>query len=309
MSRIRTVKPELFKHESLFEAEMTTKLPLRLAFIGLLTCCDREGRFKWRPQRLKLDMLPYDNIDITQILDALAKYEFITKYEVKGKFYGFIPSFTRHQQINNREIESDIPAPVESIVITNNNLANTEVKNTIDASVTRASRVEHASELCTCMHQGNMEYGIGNMEGNREYGIRNMNVVASLTRYHDLDPPIQKIFKHWQTVMKHPDAKLDNKRKILIKNALGLGYSVEQLFHAITGCSVTPHNIGNNPQGQRYDGLHIIFKDADQIDRFIQHHNNPPKPISDVEKRNQSNVNAVQRWINKKMQEEVEHAK
>lgn len=53
MSRIRTVKPELFKHEELFDAEQNSKLPLRLAFIGLFTVADREGRFKWRPRTLK----------------------------------------------------------------------------------------------------------------------------------------------------------------------------------------------------------------------------------------------------------------
>jgi hypothetical protein len=46
MGRIRTVKPELFQHGDLFDAEVESGFPLRLAFIGLFTCCDREGRFK-----------------------------------------------------------------------------------------------------------------------------------------------------------------------------------------------------------------------------------------------------------------------
>ena len=118
MSRIRTVKPELFKHEDLFNAEINSQLPLRLAFIGLLTCCDREGRIKWRPRRLKLDMLPYDNVDSVQVLDALAKHGFIKKYEHQGEWYGYIPSWTKHQQINNREIKSTIPAPPKLKTIT-----------------------------------------------------------------------------------------------------------------------------------------------------------------------------------------------
>ena len=36
MSRIRTVKPELFKHEWLYEAEIATKLPLTPIAAGLL---------------------------------------------------------------------------------------------------------------------------------------------------------------------------------------------------------------------------------------------------------------------------------
>lgn len=113
MARIRTVKPELFRHEELHQAEVETGLPLRLAFIGLFTCCDREGRFEWRPQRLKLDILPYDEVDIRDVLIALSDYRFIEHYEVDGKSYGHIPSFLNHQVINQREAQSKIPEPPE----------------------------------------------------------------------------------------------------------------------------------------------------------------------------------------------------
>jgi len=171
MSRIRTVKPELFKHEGLYEAEIATKLPLRLAFIGLFICCDREGRFKWKPQRLKLDLLPYDNIDLTKILDALVDYGFINKYEVEGNWYGAIPTWSKHQHINHREMSSDIPAPSESVAITKvvtkqNITSNSE----IDACFTGDPAVPDASEYCPGKPgYARGEYGIGN----REYGIGN----------------------------------------------------------------------------------------------------------------------------------------
>lgn len=112
MARIRTVKPDLFRHEALFEAEQESGLPLRLAFIGLFTACDREGRFEWRPRALKLDVLPYDNADFSKVLDALAKHGFIEKYSVNGSDYGRIPSWNNHQLINMREAKSKIPEPV-----------------------------------------------------------------------------------------------------------------------------------------------------------------------------------------------------
>ncbi len=80
---------------------------------------------------------------------------------------------------------------------------------------------------------------------------------------------IEDIFQYWQTIMDHPNAKLDDKRRKLIRNALKTGYAVNDLKTAIVGCSLTPHNMGDNDRGQRYDGLHVIFKNADQIDRFI----------------------------------------
>ncbi|AWC21399.1 hypothetical protein CO731_00850 [Aminobacter sp. MSH1] len=133
MARIRTIKPEFFKHEELFEAEQETGLPLRLAFAGLWTQCDREGRFVWRPRQLKVDVLPYDDIDFARVLDALCTRGFVQKYEVENRAFGIVPSWKRHQVINNRETASAIPEPVENL-------------EQSDAIVTRRSRVGHASQ-------------------------------------------------------------------------------------------------------------------------------------------------------------------
>lgn len=113
MGRIRTIKPEFFKHEDLFDAEADTGLPLRIAFAGLWTKCDREGRFEWRPRALKSDILPYDNVDFAHVLDVLARAGFVSQYEVGGRQYGLVPSFRKHQVINQREKKSEIPAPGE----------------------------------------------------------------------------------------------------------------------------------------------------------------------------------------------------
>lgn len=108
--RIRTVKPEFFMHAELSDIERTSNVPIRLAFIGLWCACDREGRFKWEPRRLGVQILPYDHVDFDFILDILHKNGFIEKYEVDGKTYGCVPSFHRHQVINNREQESYLPS-------------------------------------------------------------------------------------------------------------------------------------------------------------------------------------------------------
>ena len=62
-----------------------------------------------------------------------------------------------------------------------------------------------------------------------------------------------------------------------IRAALKIGYDISDLKTAIDGCMKTPHNIGKNDRGQVYDGLHIILKDADQIDRFMGNAKKPPK--------------------------------
>jgi hypothetical protein len=134
MSRIRTIKPEFFKHSGLFDAEQETGLPLRVAYAGLWTCCDREGRFKWRPRDLKLDVLPYDDCDFSRVLDALATRGFVVKYASptdENAFFGLIPSWKAHQFINNKEPQSQIPEPLSNL--------------DVDACLTREKRVDDAS--------------------------------------------------------------------------------------------------------------------------------------------------------------------
>lgn len=131
--RIRTIKPEFFTHDGLFELEQQTQLPIRVAYIGLWCASDREGRFKWEPRRLGAQILPYDGIDFSRVLDALATRGFVVRYASPGSkdaCFGWIPSFTRHQVINNRERSSEFPNPPDN--------------NDIDACPTRAPHVNDA---------------------------------------------------------------------------------------------------------------------------------------------------------------------
>ena len=149
MARIRTVKPELFTHEQLYEAEQETGLPLRVAFIGLFTAADREGRFKWRPKTLKLSVLPHDHLDFSRVLDALLTRGFLVKYASStGEIFGCIPTFLLHQQINNREAPSTLPDPAQCV----------DLSKEIDASVTRAPRVDDA---CPTRYEGKGREGKG----------------------------------------------------------------------------------------------------------------------------------------------------
>jgi hypothetical protein len=141
--RIRTVKPEFFTHEGLFDLESSTGLPVRLAFAGLWCAADREGRFKWEPRRLGVQILPYDNVDFSRVLHALATRGFIRKYASGTGVFGVIPSFLTHQVINNREKDSEIPEPLEYM--------------DCDASGTREARVGHAGKAEGKGREGNME--------------------------------------------------------------------------------------------------------------------------------------------------------
>ena len=78
MKRTRQINPGFFTNDEL--AEIT---PLgRLLFAGLWVIADREGRLEDRPKKIKAEILPYDDCDIDDLLNQLAKAGFIERYKV-----------------------------------------------------------------------------------------------------------------------------------------------------------------------------------------------------------------------------------
>lgn len=112
MARIRSIKPEFFKDDRLYEAERAAALPLRLALTGLWCQADRAGRFRWAPRALKTDVLPYDESDFDAVLAALVKAGYLVRYvEQDGEAYGQVCSWERWQRVPTREPASELPAP------------------------------------------------------------------------------------------------------------------------------------------------------------------------------------------------------
>ena len=141
--RIRTIKPEFFTHEGLWELEQESGLPIRISFAGLWCCADREGRFKWEPRRLGVQILPYDGIDFSRVLHALTTRAFVLHYRVNDTCFGCIPSFLKHQVINNRESESIIPSMDSGELV---GVDKEQLGHVPHASGTRQARVGHASK-------------------------------------------------------------------------------------------------------------------------------------------------------------------
>lgn len=107
MARARNIKPSFFTNDELSELP-----PLaRLLFIGLWTIADFKGCFEYKPKRLKVQLLPYDDCDIEQLVSALDKSRFISIYSVQGQTFGKVLNFNKHQNPHKNEKEkgSDIP--------------------------------------------------------------------------------------------------------------------------------------------------------------------------------------------------------
>ncbi len=109
--RIRTIKPEVFQDERLWDLSLSTGLPLLQGFAGLWCFSDREGRFEWRPRALKNGILPYWSGDFARVLEVLESGRFIARYLVDSSPFGVVRTFLEHQVINQREAQSVLPAP------------------------------------------------------------------------------------------------------------------------------------------------------------------------------------------------------
>ena len=160
MPRIRSIKPQYFQHEALYEAEIQSGgLPLRLAYIGLWTQCDNRGYFRWRPTQLKLNILPYDACDFSKVLKALSDHGFIIKYEMRGEFFGCVPTFLKHQHPHPKE-RSDGGIPPPEFASTTPTLVRPLSDVGLGLVETPASRVVDGSWV--------MDHGSGNGSGQEQ---------------------------------------------------------------------------------------------------------------------------------------------
>ncbi len=265
MARIRTIKPEFFDHVGLFDAEQETGLPIRLAYIGLWTQADREGRFIYEPRRLKARVLPYDDVDFSRVLDALATRGFIQIYIVDGKKYAWIPSWHLHQSINNKEKDSSLPGIEDAD-------ANPKEIETSNALATRGSRVDDACPELLGKTQGERNR---NKEQGKEQGTgTGKEQVPQTTREarEDVSPKeIHAVFDHYRTYKPKstPKPNADMKTWKKIRARFQEGYSLEDLCNAIDGCFASPFHQGENEHQRKYDSLELITRDADHVQQFL----------------------------------------
>ena len=275
MARIRTVKPSFWQDELLSEVSETAML---LA-IGLLNHSDDEGYFNANPKIVHSVIFPLrDNSVSTH--GALTELCNIGYIEMKNgsnkKVYGRVVNFSKHQRVN-RPTASEIKNIFHGDDVTDCKL--TEKAQTISDSLSTHGVLSAGKGIGK--GKGNKEReeeeeeegdARGDLQETQKQNPSPIIVSPSSTPVSQKQNGVDDIFSHWQTVMSHPQAKLDTKRRKAILAALKTGYTLDELKSAITGCSMTPHNMGTDPKGngQRYDSLQLILRDADQIDRFIR---------------------------------------
>lgn len=108
MARIRTIKPDAFKSDSLSQVPRG----VRWTFAGLWTYVDDEGRGRDDVRLLKAELYPLDDeVTLAVVADDMKRLEHeacICRYEVDGKAYFHVVKW-KHQRIN-RPGPSSLPA-------------------------------------------------------------------------------------------------------------------------------------------------------------------------------------------------------
>ena len=288
-TRIRTIKNELFHHEDLIDKECETALPLRLLFMSLLTICDREGRFIWKPRSIKTACLPHDNFEINEALEHLIDLGLIATYNpylqlqkklikgcedeisisnklklVENKLIGVVVNFTKHQAINNREAQSELPEMIGiNELRANNYMSYAESKKAKKeaysnkkeaAKSTKASRVDNASSTNKEKEQEQEQ------EQEQEY-------IKTTTA--DNSAGVEEIFNFYIFMFqKQKTARLSKKRIELIQDSLK-NYSIEQIQAVICGYAISDFWQGENKNHKKFDDLNYFLKDSENIERFL----------------------------------------
>ena len=109
MARIRSIKPEFWTSPQLAECSLNA----RLTFIGLWTFADDNGVQIDSAKRIKMQCFPADEVaskTVDQWLVELAVSGLIHRYEANGEKYIIIPSWRKHQRIDQPTYLHPLPS-------------------------------------------------------------------------------------------------------------------------------------------------------------------------------------------------------
>lgn len=99
MARIRTVKPDFWTDPDAADLSIAA----RLAYIGMWNFCDDHGVMRDDPRRLKLQILPSDDVDMGALIKELVDIGKVRRAKTPdGERVLFVPGFRRHQKVDRR---------------------------------------------------------------------------------------------------------------------------------------------------------------------------------------------------------------
>ncbi len=210
--RARNIKPGFFKNPDLADAGPA----VQLLFAGLWCMADKEGRLKDSPRIIKAEIFPYYDMDVNGGLTVLERIGLLRRYVTDGVPVIEVTNFKKHQSPHHTEKSSELPAfrclTVNSPKSNGGNPSDSLIPDSLIPDSQNPDSKNGAPEEWT--------------------------FVGKIPAPEKLLPPdllaITRIFEHWKTVHRHPNAKLDPKRMTLLRQRLA-EYSEADLCQSISG--------------------------------------------------------------------------
>lgn len=268
MPRIRSIKPDFWKSE-----KVAVRLPgkdgraARQLFIALWNFAEDHGVARGNPAYLRAEIYPYDDdvttADVVRWLEALQRGGFIVRFERDDSSFLWIRGFNDHQRIE-KPSKPTLPSPTTD-----------ERKGIKPTPVALPESSPTPPEKERMDRRG--EEGRGEEEEKDPSSAEPTGALFELVPEEVESPEAVEVFTHWRQVMgKNGRTAFDRKRKSAVQARLRDGYSVDDLKRAVDGCAKTPHNMGQNDRGERFDDLELICRDSGRVDRFMYNATSPP---------------------------------
>lgn len=105
---------------------------------------------------------------------------------------------------------------------------------------------------------------------------------------------VDRVFVHWQSVHDYKTAKLDPKRRKLIREALKL-YGEDDLCRSLSGYKNSPHHMGQNDRNTVYNSIELLLKDAKRIDAGLRFFDSPPR--TDLSAQTRRIIDQTADWV------------
>lgn len=92
--------------------------------------------------------------------------------------------------------------------------------------------------------------------------------IPELSSSKKLDVVVDEVLEEWRKRYR-PKAKFDQKRQRRIRARLKEGFTREDLLLVLDGVANSPYHLGDNPSNTVYTGVETIYRDAGQVEKFI----------------------------------------
>lgn len=142
MPRIRSLHPGFFTDEKI----VTVSAFARLLFLGVLTECDDNGVFEWKPVTLKMRLFPVDSVEIGGLLGELVAIDAIARTTIDGRDCGIVRNFCKFQRPKKPHMRFPFPNQFRTYVGIDGHASEPASPSDDDSSEPPPHNAEHSTE-------------------------------------------------------------------------------------------------------------------------------------------------------------------